>query len=218
MNGWNSIIKAEQLEPYFKQIVEFVLKDSETHKVFPPQLDILNAFKYCPLEKVRAVVIAQDPYSNEGQAHGLSFSVKPGVSIPPSLRNIYKELKDDLGIDPPNHGHLLSWSRSGVLLLNSALSVREGQPGSHMEIWQPFTDKMISVVNELDRPVVYILLGKFAQGKSKLITNTQHKIITGGHPSPLSSRLFFGGKYFSQANEFLKANGQEEINWKIDPL
>lgn len=216
--NWQRILKQEQEKDYFKNIINFLIEDGKKHKIYPDHKDIFNAFKYCPLEHTKAVIIGQDVYHQPGQAHGLSFSVPVGVKPPPSLQNIFKELKSDLDINPPNHGCLINWAKHGVLLLNSSLTVREGQPGSHMEIWRPFTDKIISILNEQNRFIVYILWGSFAKQKAKLITNNKTYLLYGTHPSPLGANQggFFGGKYFSKTNEFLIKNNIEPINWKIE--
>jgi uracil-DNA glycosylase len=180
--------------------------------------DIFNAFRYTDYNSVRAVIIGQDPYHNEGQAHGLCFSVKKGVQIPPSLVNIYKELQSDLGIPMANHGELTQWAKQGVMLLNSVLTVRAGSAGSHRNKgWEIFTDRAISLLNEREQPIVFILWGGYARAKKSLITNQCHLVLEAAHPSPLSAyNGFFGCKHFSKCNEFLRSLGKEEINWKID--
>jgi uracil-DNA glycosylase len=182
--------------------------------------DIFNALKLCSYAGVRAVILGQDPYHGDGQAHGLSFSVKKGVAIPPSLHNIYKELESDTGLSPPSHGELTDWASSGALLLNSILTVRAHEPTSHKQIgWEAFTDRIISLLNEREAPAVFILWGAYAQSKGKLITNSRHLILSSPHPSPLSaSRGFFGSKPFSRANEFLRSIGNDPIDWAIKEL
>lgn len=186
--------------------------------IYPEMNDIFNAFRYTDYNDVRAVIIGQDPYHGVNQAHGLCFSVKKGVEKPPSLVNIFKELQSDLGITPPNHGELTSWAKEGVMLLNSVLTVRAGQAGSHRgKGWETFTDKAISLLNERETPIVFILWGGYARAKKGLITGNQHLILECAHPSPLSAyNGFFGCRHFSKCNEFLKASGQKEINWKIE--
>ena len=216
--NWQSIIKEESSKDYFKQISSFIQEDAKQHKIYPAHKDIFNAFKYCPFDKVKVVCLGQDPYHNPGEAHGLSFSVLPGIKLPPSLQNIFKELKSDLNINTPNHGCLTSWAEQGVLLLNSFLTVRQNQPGSHQNIgWHLFTDKIISILNNKDSPIIFVLWGNFAKKKKTLITNKRHYIIESAHPSPFSAYSgFFGSKPFSKINNFLIENNIEPINWKID--
>ena len=180
--------------------------------------DIFNALKYTPFSSVKAVIIGQDPYHEVGQAHGLSFSVKKGIPLPPSLQNIYKELEDDLGIKTPPHGELISWAKNGVLLLNATLTVREGMANSHQTIgWQIFTDHVISLLNTSEKPIAFLLWGAYARQKTALITNPKHCILTSAHPSPLSAyRGFFGSKPFSKINAFLEKNGRAPIDWRIE--
>lgn len=214
--SWNAFIKAESEKLYYKEIERIVSEDAKKHNVFPPHDDMFNAFKCTNIDNVKTVILAQDPYHHQEQAHGLSFSVPKDVSIPPSLRNIYRELNTDIGFKIPKHGNLISWAKQGVLLLNSALTVIEGDPGSHLELWKPFTDAVIGHVNEIDRPIVFLLWGAHARSKKKLLTNEKHLVIEGSHPSPLSAHTgFFGGKYFSRTNEFLVKNGIEPIDWSI---
>lgn len=216
--SWDSIIKEEMAKPYFAKIDQFLKHDAKNYIIYPPKEDIFNAFKLTSPDTLKAVIISQDPYHG-GQAHGLAFSVKPGIAIPPSLRNIFKELKNNLSLEPPGHGCLTQWASNGVLLLNSILTVRGGFPGSHKDIgWQTFTDNIISHINLLDKHIVYMLWGSFAKSKQKLITNPKHLVLTANHPSPLSANQggFFGCDHFNKANQFLAANGISEINWKID--
>ena len=186
--------------------------------IYPPADDIFNALHLTPLSKVKVLILGQDPYHNEGQAHGLCFSVKPEVDIPPSLENIYKELKDDLGCKIPNNGYLVKWAEQGVLMLNTVLTVRAHQANSHQgRGWEQFTDAIINAVNAQDRPIVYMLWGRPAQSKIPMLTNPKHLILKAPHPSPLSAyRGFFGCKHFSQANAFLEKNGIEPIDWQIE--
>lgn len=216
-NDWLDAIGDEFHKEYYKNLYKFV-KDEYNHCVVYPNADnIFNAFHLTPLEKVKVVIIGQDPYHGENQAHGLCFSVQPSVAVPPSLVNIYKELHDDLGYEVPNNGYLEEWAEQGVLLLNTVLTVRAHQAGSHQgKGWEQFTDAVIHAVNAQDRPVVFILWGRPAQMKKRMLTNPEHLILEAPHPSPLSAyRGFFGSKPFSKTNDFLIANGVEPINWKI---
>lgn len=219
-NDWLDALKGEFRKPYYAQLHKKVLEEYRTHVIFPPADDIFNAFHLTPLKDVKVVILGQDPYHNVGQAHGLCFSVKPDVEIPPSLVNIYKELHDDLGCTIPNHGYLTKWAKQGVLMLNTVLTVRAHQANSHHGIgWEEFTDAAIRAVNAQDRPIVYILWGRPAQMKKSMLNNPKHLILEAPHPSPLSAyRGFFGSKPFSQTNEFLKEHGVEPIDWQIDPV
>ena len=217
---WLEALKGEFKEPYYKKLFQTVNEEYRTQRIFPPADDIFNAFHYTPLGKVKVVIFGQDPYHGENQAHGLCFSVKPGVEIPPSLVNIYKELHDDLGCRIPSHGYLTKWAKQGVLMMNTVLTVRAHQANSHRGIgWESFTDAAIRVLNEQDRPIVFILWGRPAQMKKSMLTNPKHLILEAPHPSPLSSyRGFFGSKPFSQTNEFLVSHGLEAVDWQIDEL
>lgn len=217
-NDWLEALRDEFHKPYYKQLYATVNEEYGTRKIFPPADDIFNAFHLTPLKNVKVVILGQDPYHNDGQAHGLCFSVKPDVDIPPSLVNIYQELHDDLGCTIPNHGYLTKWAEQGVLLLNTVLTVRAHQANSHRGIgWEEFTDAAIRVVNAQDRPIVYMLWGRPAQMKKSMLNNPKHLILEAPHPSPLSAyRGFFGCRHFSKANEFLKANGVEPIDWQIE--
>lgn len=214
---WDDFIKAESEKPYYKQLMDFIAEDSKTHTIYPPHKYLFNAFNRCPLDKVKCVILGQDCYHGEGQAHGLAFSVKQGIAIPPSLRNIYKELHDDLGIETPKHGCLESWAEQGVFLLNSILTVRKGEPASHRDKgWETFTDAAITTINKLDRPIVYLLWGAYAKGKRYIITNERHCVFESSHPSPFSAYDgFFGTKPFSKVNNFLVKNNIEPIDWNI---
>ena len=216
--GWKSALALEFDEPYMIELDKFLEKEAKAGKViYPKESNIFAAFNLTPFDNVKVVIIGQDPYHGPGQAHGLSFSVPRGVKIPPSLVNIYKELKDDLGITPPDHGHLESWARQGVLLLNNVLTVEDGKAGSHHgQGWEKFTDKVIEILNQKKENLVFILWGAPAQKKAAAVDTKKHFILKSVHPSPLSSyRGFFGSKPFSQTNEFLKAQGLKEIDWKI---
>lgn len=217
-NDWDVLLKEEFKKEYYKELRTFLISEYKTQKVYPPMGDIFNALKYSSYEDTKVVIIGQDPYHQEGQAHGLCFSVNKGVKVPPSLVNIYKELHDDLGIDIPSHGYLESWAKQGVLLLNATLTVRDSKPMSHKgKGWEIFTDRVISILNEREKPMVFILWGNNARAKESLITNPNHMIIEGAHPSPLSAyNGFFGGKYFSRANRFLEAVSLDKIDWRID--
>lgn len=218
-NDWLNAIEDEFHKPYYKQLYQFVKNEYTETTVYPPVDDIFNAFHFTPLSKVKVLILGQDPYHNVNQAHGLSFSVLPSQKdIPPSLQNIYKELREDLGCEIPNNGYLKKWADQGVLLLNTVLTVRAHQANSHQgKGWEQFTDAIIKAVNAQDRPIVYLLWGKPAQSKIPMLTNPKHLILKAPHPSPLSSyRGFFGSKPFSQTNEFLKVNGIDPIDWQIE--
>ena len=219
-NDWLGELETEFHKPYYRELYDFVKNEYNTTQVFPPADDIFNAFHLTPLSQVKVVIIGQDPYHNVGQAHGLCFSVKPEVDIPPSLVNIYKELHEDLGCYIPNNGYLKKWADQGVLLLNTVLPVRAHQANSHQgKGWEQFTDAVIEAVNAQNRPVVYLLWGRPAQSKIPMLTNPKHLILKAPHPSPLSAyRGFFGCRHFSQCNEFLKANGAEPIDWQIENI
>jgi len=221
LNGvWLEALKPEFQKPYYKSLFQKVGEEYNSKKVFPPADDIFNAFHFTPLDEVKAVILGQDPYHNDGQAHGLCFSVKPDVEIPPSLINIYKELESDLGCYIPNHGYLEKWAHQGVLMLNTVLTVRAHQANSHQGIgWESFTDAAIRVLNEIDRPIVFILWGKPAQMKKSMLNNPKHLILQSPHPSPLSAyRGFFGSKPFSKTNDFLQSHGIEAIDWQIENI
>ena len=219
-NDWLAPLRPEFGKPYYKQLYLKVNQEYKTYKIFPAADDIFNAFHLTPLANVKVVILGQDPYHNDSQAHGLCFSVKPGVETPPSLVNIYKELHDDLGCYIPNNGFLEKWARQGVLLLNTVLTVRAHQAFSHRGIgWEEFTDAAIRIVNELDRPIVFMLWGNPARAKKSMLTNPKHLILEAAHPSPLSaSRGFMGCRHFSKCNEFLKQHGVEPIDWQIENI
>lgn len=219
-NDWLKPLSAEFSKPYYKHLYETVKKEYHEHPVFPPSEDIFNAFHFTPLSDVKVVIIGQDPYHNVGQAHGLCFSVQPGVDVPPSLQNIYKELQDDMGCYIPNNGCLTKWAKEGVLLLNTVLTVRAHEANSHKGIgWETFTDAVIRIVDEKPDPVVFLLWGSPAQKKADLLHNPNHLILKAPHPSPLSAyRGFFGCKHFSQCNAFLEAHGKTPIDWQIENI
>lgn len=214
-NDWDTVLDGEFDKEYYQKIREFLKKEYFGTTVFPPMHDIFNALRYTPYSSTKVVILGQDPYHEVGQAHGLSFSVKKGIKIPPSLVNIYKELKTDIGMDIPAHGELTSWAKQGVLLLNATLTVREHQANSHASIgWSIFTDEVIKKLDQSDSPMVFILWGGNARSKKKYITNKNHIVIESAHPSPLSAyNGFFGSKPFSKANAFLESKGLEPINW-----
>lgn len=220
-NDWMEGIGDEFKQPYYHELYNFVRDEYSTHVVYPSSENIFSAFHFTPLSEVKVLILGQDPYHNEKQAHGLCFSVMPEQKdLPPSLQNIYKELHDDLGCYVPNNGYLKKWADQGILLLNTVLTVRAHQANSHQgRGWEQFTDAVINAVNEQDRPVVYILWGKPAQKKKRMLTNPKHLILEAPHPSPLSAyRGFFGSKPFSKTNEFLIANGVEPIDWQISNI
>ncbi len=219
-NDWAAALSPEYKKEYYKKLFDFVGSEYASHQIFPPGDDIFNAFHLTPLKDVKCVIIGQDPYHEFGQAHGLCFSVKPGVDIPPSLVNIYKELETDLGCYIPNNGYLVKWASQGVLMLNAVLTVRAHQAASHQgKGWEQFTDAAIRIVNEQDRPIVFLLWGSFAQKKTEMLTNPKHLILKAPHPSPLSAyRGFFGCGHFSRANTFFEENGIEPIDWQIENI
>lgn len=218
--NWSIALKDEFRKPYYKKLFEFVGSEYGSRVIYPPADDLFNAFHFTPLEEVKVVILGQDPYHEEGQAHGLCFSVKPGIDIPPSLVNIYKELEADLGCYIPNNGYLEKWARQGVLMLNTVLTVRAHQAHSHKNVgWEQFTDAAIQVLAEQDRPLVFILWGKPAQAKKAMIKNPKHLVLEAPHPSPLSAyRGFFGSRPFSETNRYLKENGLDPIDWQIENL
>ena len=219
-NDWDEVLKGDFDREYYHCIRKFLINEYKTQKIYPSMYDIFNAQKYTAYSDVKAVILGQDPYHRPGQAHGLSFSVKKGVPIPPSLVNIYKEIHDDIGLPIPSHGELTYWAKNGVLLLNTVLTVRAHQANSHRGIgWEEFTDAAILALNTQDRPIVFILWGRPAQMKKRMLTNPNHLILEAPHPSPLSAyRGFFGSKPFSQTNQFLEAHGVAPIDWQIDEL
>ena len=219
-NSWDNVLEEEFKKEYFLKIKEFVEAEYKTKTIYPPKDEIFNAFKLCPIDNVKVVILGQDPYHEEGQAHGMSFSVRPGIKIPPSLQNMYKELHEELGLYIPNNGFLEKWADQGVLLLNTCLTVRSGAANSHKgKGWEQFTDAIIKAVNEQDRPIVYFLWGSNARSKKSLITNPKHLVLESVHPSPLSAyNGFFGCGHFKKANEFLKEHGVEPIDWQIENI
>lgn len=216
-NDWDNVLEGEFEKDYYKKLEGFLEAEYREHTVYPPKENLFNALKFSSYEDTKVVILGQDPYHEPNQAHGLCFSVNKGVKVPPSLVNIYKEIQSDLGLIPPNHGCLEDWARQGVLLLNTVLTVRRGEANSHKgKGWEIFTDRIVKLLNEREKPMVFILWGANAKSKKALITNKEHMIITGVHPSPLSAfNGFFGGGYFSKANRFLEVTGQAPINWEI---
>lgn len=219
-NDWLEPMSPEFKKEYYKKLYFRVRDEYSKYRIFPDANDIFNAFEFTPLEKVKAVIIGQDPYHGDGQAHGLCFSVKYGIETPPSLVNIYKELNEDIGCYIPNNGYLKKWADQGVLLLNTVLTVRAHEANSHRGIgWEEFTDAAIKVLNEQDRPIVFLLWGSPAQKKALMLNNPKHLVLKAPHPSPLSAyRGFFGCRHFSKCNEFLKNNGLSPIDWQIESV
>lgn len=220
MSYFNDLINEEKEKEYFKELTDFLEKEYTNKVIFPEEKDIFNSLKLTNYEDVKVVILGQDPYHGEGEAHGLSFSVKPDIKIPPSLKNIYKELNNDLGTYIPDNGYLVKWANQGVLLLNSVLTVEKDKPGSHRNKgWEIFTDTIIQKLNKRDKPIVFVLWGNYAKDKEKYITNTKHLILKSAHPSPFSARNgFFGCKHFSKINDFLNHNGEEKIDFQIENI
>ena len=216
-NSWDEVLKGEFDKEYYLKLREFLKAEYSSRVIYPDMYNIFHALQATPYEKVKVVILGQDPYHEPGQAHGLCFSVQKGVAPPPSLVNIFKELKGELGIDPPGHGCLEHWAEEGVLLLNTVLTVRAHEANSHRgKGWETFTDQVIRLLNRREEPMVFILWGRPAKAKAELITSPRHKVITGVHPSPLSAHYgFWNGGYFSGANEFLVSNGMEPVDWRI---
>lgn len=216
-NEWDNLIGEEFNKDYFQTLCKKLTEEYKKYNIFPAKENIFNALKYTPYNDVKVVLLGQDPYHGAGQAHGLAFSVQKGIQKPPSLINIFKELYSDLGITPPNHGCLTDWAKQGILLLNTTLTVREGEANSHKNFgWITFTDKIIEVLNRREDPVIFLLWGKNAADKLPLITESRHYVLMAAHPSPLSaSRGFLGCRHFSKVNEILKRIGKEPINWEI---
>ena len=217
---FEEFIKIEEKKEYYIKLMDFVDEEYSRNICYPKRYEIFNAFNFTKFEDIKVVILGQDPYHGENEAEGLSFSVKVGIAKPPSLINIFSELKNDLGIDPPNHGSLVSWAEQGVLLINSTLTVVKDTPTSHSNKgWEIFTDEVIKLINKKETPVVFILWGSYARSKKSLITNKKHLIIESAHPSPLSAyRGFFGSRPFSRTNEFLIKNNEKPIDWKIKDI
>lgn len=219
-NDWQYLLEDEFKKEYYLNLRKFLITEYKTRTIYPNMYDIFNALHYTEYKNVKVVILGQDPYHGPNQAHGLSFSVKPGVPAPPSLVNIYKELNSDLGCYIPNNGYLKKWTEQGVLLLNTVLTVRAGEANSHKNMgWEYFTDKIIGILNDREDPIIFILWGSHAQSKMTLITNPKHYTIKSVHPSPLSAhRGFLGSKPFSKANDFLRSIGKEPIDWQIENI
>lgn len=216
---WRKVLKKEFEQPYFEALKEFVAQQRAEYTVYPPEEDVFNAFKTTPFEKVKVLLLGQDPYHGAGQAHGMCFSVRPGVKPPPSLVNMFKELHTELGCKIPNHGFLQTWADRGVLLLNAVLTVRASEPNSHKDQgWERFTDAAIQALDARTKPVVFALWGGYAQKKAKLVHGTQHRVVKAAHPSPLSAAKFFGSRPFSAINAALVEVGEEAIDWQIPDL
>ena len=216
---WRKVLAGEMEKPYFKALEKFVDGERKAHQVFPPEEDVFNAFQATPYEKVKVLLLGQDPYHDDGQAHGMCFSVRPGVRPPPSLTNMFKELHSELGCKIPDNGYLEPWARQGVMLLNAVLTVRAHQPNSHKDHgWEMFTDAVIRALNARERPVVFALWGAYAQKKKKLIDAERNPVATAAHPSPLSAKKFFGSKPFSAINDALEGLGEGPIDWQIPDL
>ena len=218
--GWQPVLADEVKKPYYLELSAYLEKERAEHVVYPPEPDVFNALKLTPFPEVKVLILGQDPYHEPGQAHGLAFSVRPGVDPPPSLQNIFKELHADVGFRIPNNGYLVPWAEQGVLLLNAVLTVRAHQAASHQgKGWEKFTDAAIQALNEREEPLVFVLWGNYAKKKMGFIQAEQHKIIAGTHPSPLSARRgFFGSRPFSQINQFLNEHGKPPIDWQLPDL
>ena len=220
MSLFKEMIEEESKKDYYIKLKKYIDKEYEINKIFPSKENIYNSLRYTPYEKVKVVILGQDPYHGEGEAHGLAFSVNKGIKIPPSLKNIFKELNQELGCYIPNNGYLVKWANQGVLLLNTVLTVKKDTPGSHKNIgWEIFTDKIIEKINEKEEPVVFLLWGNYAKQKEKLITNKKHLVLKAAHPSPLSCyNGFFECGHFKKANEFLEKNNICKIDWQIENI
>ncbi len=219
-NKWEDILKDEFEKDYYKALMSFLEGEREKYTVFPPESEVFSALSYTDYDDVKVVIMGQDPYHETGQAHGLSFSVKPGTKIPPSLLNMYKELQDDLGCYIPNNGYLVKWAKQGVLMLNAVLTVREGNANSHRNKgWESFTGAVIEKLNRREKPVIFLLWGANAKEKLSLITNNNHYVLSAAHPSPLSaSRGFMGCRHFSKVNKILQSMGEKPVDWQIDNI
>ncbi len=215
--SWSQLIDEESTKPYYRELQSFLKSERKKYEIYPPEKEVFSAFELTPFDKVKVVVLGQDPYHGEGQAHGLSFSVKKGIKVPPSLANIYKELKADQGIEIPNHGNLKNWARQGVLLLNTVMTVRKAEANSHQgKGWEIFTDRVVEALSTQKSDLVFILWGGPSQKKASKVNPDHHHLILSPHPSPLSSyRGFFGSKPFSRTNDFLRKSGKEPIDWSL---
>lgn len=218
-DSWQSVLGEELDKPYFQQLDEFVEAERKEHRIFPPREEVFAALEATPFDRVKVLILGQDPYHGEGQGHGLCFSVRPGVRTPPSLRNIFKEMRDELGHPVPDNGYLLPWAEQGVLLLNAVLTVREAEANSHKgKGWEKFTDAVITAVSGRTDPAVFVLWGNYAKKKLPLIDTARHTVIQGAHPSPLSAKLFLGSRPFTQIDAAVRAQGHEPIDWRIPDL
>jgi uracil-DNA glycosylase len=218
-DDWKKALAGEFTKPYWQELTDFVAGERKTQQVFPPENEVFSAFHLTPFAGVKAVLLGQDPYHDDGQAHGLCFSVKPGITPPPSLKNMYKELKTDLGCKVPNNGYLVPWASQGLLMINAVLTVQAHKPASHANHgWETFTDAAIRAVSDRADPAVFLLWGGYAKKKKKLIDATRHIVLEGAHPSPLSAKLFFGSKPFSQVNDALVKLGKKPLDWQIPNL
>lgn len=218
--NWAKALHDEFNKDYYRELYKIVNSEYRTQRIYPPAEDLFSAFHYTPLENVKVVILGQDPYHEEGQAHGLCFSVRPGIETPPSLQNIYKELHEELGTYIPNNGYLVKWAKQGVLLLNTVLTVRAHKANSHKDIgWEQFTDAVIKIVDKQDTPIVFMFWGRPAQAKKSLLHNPNHLVLEAPHPSPLSAyRGFFGCGHFAAANEFLEKHGMSAIDWQVENI
>ena len=218
MISFNDLLEEEKQKDYYNELISFIDKEYNTKTIFPPREKIFEAFKLTPFEQTKVVIIGQDPYHGEGEAHGLAFSVNNGIKIPPSLKNIYKEINAEYGYEIPNTGYLIKWAKQGVLMLNTVLTVEKDKPASHKaKGWEVFTDRVIEELNNSEQPLVFMLWGNYAKSKAQLINNPKHLILESAHPSPFSARNgFFGNNHFKLANDFLEKNGIEQIDWKIE--
>jgi len=218
-NDWDDLLATEMAKPYYLALRQFLKQEYRTRTIYPDMHDLFNALRYTALADAKVVILGQDPYINAGEAHGLSFSVKPPSRTPPSLQNIFKEIADDVGCTIPNNGHLVKWAQQGVMLLNSVLSVRAGQSKSHAnQGWEQFTTAVVERLNEKETPIVFLLWGSDAKRKAELITNPRHLVLQAAHPSPLARGAFFGCKHFSQANAFLAQHGLAPVDWQIEDI
>lgn len=217
--SWLPVLGDEVSKPYFKELTEFVEQEREEHQVYPPRDEVFAALEATPFDQVKVLLLGQDPYHGAGQGHGLCFSVRPGVKTPPSLRNMFKEMRDELGHPVPDNGYLMPWAKQGVLLLNAVLTVREAEPNSHKgKGWEKFTDAVIKAVASRPDPAVFVLWGNYAKKKLRLIDTERHSVVQGAHPSPLSARLFFGSRPFTQIDEAVAAQGHTPIDWRLPDL
>ena len=218
-NDWDALLTDEMQKPYYLELRRFLKAEYATKPICPPMGDVFSAMRHTPYNDIKIVILGQDPYINPGEAHGMAFSVMPDIKIPPSLRNIFKELQDDMGCYIPNNGHLMPWAKQGILLLNTVLTAVAKQSKSHANKgWERFTDNIISLCNQRQKPIIFMLWGRLAQQKAELIDDSRHKILMAAHPSPLAGGAFFGCRHFSLSNSFLSEQGEEVIDWQIDNI